>query len=141
MILSVLIISGAIMVATTLASLLTLFQIRKSAGAERSAQAIFIADAGVERAFWEKFSGGQCVSGRHPATFKIGLYKFGNYNALEDYEYFIEFDPQDPGGDSCASSTSAISAGRVGPRDGAIVTRAFKAYFELVESFGDQTGL
>ena len=58
MLLSVLLISSAVLGATTIASLLVLFQLRQAADAKTSAQAVFAADAGVERALFQR---GDCV--------------------------------------------------------------------------------
>ena len=52
MLMTVLVLSGTILVATTIAGLLMLYQIRQSVNVSQSAQAIFAADAGLE---WELY--------------------------------------------------------------------------------------
>jgi hypothetical protein len=53
MLITVLALGGAILGATTVAGLLTLYQIRATTDAQSSAKAVFAADAGVE---WARFS-------------------------------------------------------------------------------------
>jgi len=54
MIVTVMLISSAVLGATTLAALLVLFQLRQSADAKSSTQAIFAADSGIECVLYEK---------------------------------------------------------------------------------------
>lgn len=60
MILAVLAIGGSILGATTIAGLLTLFQIRESTDAINSARAIFAADSGIECGLYSLFKNGSC---------------------------------------------------------------------------------
>ena len=55
MLIAVLSVGGAILGATTIAGLLTLYQLRASTDAEASAKAIFAADSGVEWTFFDFF--------------------------------------------------------------------------------------
>jgi len=55
MLIAVLSLGGAILGVTTIAGLLTLYQLRATTDAENSAKAIFAADAGVEWVFHEQF--------------------------------------------------------------------------------------
>lgn len=52
MLITVLFLSGSILGATTIAGLLTLYQLRQSANASDSAKALFAADSGLE---WELY--------------------------------------------------------------------------------------
>ena len=56
MLLTVLIVSGTILGATTIAGLLMLYQIRQSTDFGRSLQAIFAADTGLEWQLYRKFA-------------------------------------------------------------------------------------
>ena len=73
MLITVLALGGAILGATTVAGLLTLYQIRATTDAESSAKAVFAADAGVE---WAQYvyncvnvdaDGKRCQGGQTPA--------------------------------------------------------------------------
>ena len=73
MLITVLALGGAILGATTVAGLLTLYQIRATTNAESSAKAVFAADAGVE---WAQYvyncmnvdtGGKRCQGGQTPA--------------------------------------------------------------------------
>ncbi len=55
MLMSVLLICGVILGVSALASSLVLQQLKKSTAAGESARAIFAADAGIERALWERY--------------------------------------------------------------------------------------
>lgn len=55
MLIAVLSLGGAILGVTTIAGLLTLYQLRATTDAENSAKAIFAADAGVEWSFYTYF--------------------------------------------------------------------------------------
>lgn len=57
MLIAVLSLGGAILGATAIAGFLTLYQIRTTADTENSAKAIFAADAGVEWAQYDYFTG------------------------------------------------------------------------------------
>jgi hypothetical protein len=57
MLIAVLSLGGAILGATTVAGLLTLYQIRATTDTENSAKAIFAADAGTEWAFFDHYCG------------------------------------------------------------------------------------
>lgn len=72
MLVTVLALGGAILGATTVAGILTLYQIRATTDAESSAKAVFAADAGVE---WAQYvyncanvdaDGKRCVGGQTP---------------------------------------------------------------------------
>jgi len=74
MLVTVMILSSAILGATVLASLLVLFQLRQASDAKLSTQAIFAADSGIECILFEKigktFDYGKC--GASPAA-KVNL--------------------------------------------------------------------
>ena len=55
MLMSVLLICGAVLGVSALASSLVLQQLKKSTAAGESAQAVFAADAGIERSLWERY--------------------------------------------------------------------------------------
>lgn len=57
MLLTVMILSSAVLGATVLASLLVLFQLRQSSDAKSSTQAIFAADSGIECILFERIGG------------------------------------------------------------------------------------
>jgi len=57
MLVTVMILSSAILGATVLASLLVLFQLRQATDAKSSTQAIFAADSGIECILFERVSG------------------------------------------------------------------------------------
>lgn len=66
MLVAVLALGGAILGATTVAGLLTLYQVRATTDTGNSAKAIFAADAGTEWALFNYFCGanpGQCPAG------------------------------------------------------------------------------
>ena len=66
MLIAVLALGGAILGATTVAGLLTLYQIRATTDTANSAKAIFAADAGTEWALFNYYCGvnpGQCPNG------------------------------------------------------------------------------
>lgn len=65
MLITVLSLGGAILGATTVAGLLTLYQIRATTDTENSAKAIFAADAGVE---WALFNHYCIAAGRCPGV-------------------------------------------------------------------------
>lgn len=70
MLIAVLSLGGAILGATTVAGLLTLYQIRATTDTENSAKAIFAADAGAE---WAQFNyycagDGRCGSSGYPSS-------------------------------------------------------------------------
>ncbi len=58
MLMTTLILSGAILGATTFAGLLVLFQLRQTSDVAASTKAIFAADSGIECAFLVRFEGG-----------------------------------------------------------------------------------
>jgi len=66
MLMSVLLICGAILGVSALASSLVLQQLKKSTAAGESARAVFAADAGIERALWARYHdpavGSTCAS-------------------------------------------------------------------------------
>lgn len=55
MLLTVMLLTGVILSTTSLAALITLYQIRQATDAASSNQAIFAADAGIECALYKKF--------------------------------------------------------------------------------------
>lgn len=65
MLIAVLSLGGAILGATAVAGLLTLYQIRATTDTENSAKAIFAADAGTEWALFDYYCGtdGRCTDG------------------------------------------------------------------------------
>lgn len=63
MLLTVLILSGTILGATTIAGLLMLYQIRQSADIANSTKAIYAADTGIEKQLYDFFNGGTCAGG------------------------------------------------------------------------------
>jgi hypothetical protein len=65
MILAVLAIGGTLIAATTIAGLLMVYQIRQATDLEKSARAIFAADAGIEWGLYQFFQGG---TGPFPPT-------------------------------------------------------------------------
>lgn len=68
MILTVLALGGTILGATTIAGLLMLYQLRQSTDMANSARAIFAADAGMEKAFFDLFCGGDKTKTPCPAA-------------------------------------------------------------------------
>jgi len=65
MLIAVLSLGGAILGATTVAGLLTLYQLRAANDSQNSAKAIFAADSGVEWTLFDYYCGraGRCVAG------------------------------------------------------------------------------
>jgi hypothetical protein len=57
MLMTVIMLSGAILASTSLAGLLVLYQLRQSTDAASSAKAIFAADSGIERALYKEKKG------------------------------------------------------------------------------------
>jgi hypothetical protein len=55
MLLTVLVLSGTILAATTIAGILMVYQIRQSTSSSDSAKAVFAADAGIEWALYNSF--------------------------------------------------------------------------------------
>ena len=125
MLLSVLLISSAVLGAATIAGILVLFQLRQTADAETSAQAVFAADAGIERVLYEKYRnpGFVCSDGLIISSIEsLPEDKFTIPN--RDVEYKVVFE---------GGCTVAKSAGRSGRS-----ARAFVLYFEGIENFGGQ---
>lgn len=60
MILAVMVLGGAIMGATTIAGMITTYQIRRTTDAANSQKAIFAADAGIECGMYKYFKSGTC---------------------------------------------------------------------------------
>ena len=58
MLLTVMLLTGVILSTTSLAALITLYQMRQATDAASSSQAIFAADAGIECALYKKFKEG-----------------------------------------------------------------------------------
>lgn len=108
MILSVLLLSAAILGATTVASMIVLFQLKRTSGAEHSARAIFAADAGVEEVLYRYFGGGCPPLLTQDANyFEIGTDQFDI-----DVSYQAEIDCGDPSGDSAESLGESNQAHR-----------------------------
>ena len=124
MLLSVLLISSAVLGAATIAGLLVLFQIRQTADAEASAQAVFAADAGMEKALYEKYRNGLICGGAllYP---ELPGDAFSVENREIDYIVSLE---NDAGGNCIAKS-----AGRSGRS-----TRAFILFFAGIDQFPGQ---
>ena len=122
MLLSVLLISSAVLGAATIAGLLVLFQLRQTADAEASAQAVFASDAGIERALYEKYRNGYC--GDINSQIASAGDPQDEFTIDDDIEYKIILE------EGC---TIAKSAGRSGRS-----ARAFILYFTGIENFGGQ---
>ena len=73
MLITVVMLSGAVLASTSLAGLLILYQLRQATDAKASMQAIFAADAGLERAFYNENK----LGGTEPYPLKP-LQAFGN---------------------------------------------------------------
>ena len=86
MLMSVLLICGAILAVSALASSLVLQQLKKSTAAGESARAVFAADAGVERALWERYHNSAvqsgCASSTSPLSFSDMLTNDSEYTTL-----------------------------------------------------------
>ncbi len=120
MLMSVLLISSAVLGAATIAGLLVLFQLRQTADAEASAQAIFASDAGIERALYAKYQLNHCAGGEGPdITSDEGAFAIG-----DDIEYRVVFE------DGCNIGKSGGRSGRA--------ARALIIYFQGIENFGGQ---
>ena len=120
MLLSVLLISSAVLGAATIAGLLVVFQLRQTADAESSAQSVFAADAGIERSLYEKYRGGGCVEGM---IISADEGDFTIPNRTIDYKVIF----------SGVGCTAVKSAGRSGRS-----ARAFNLFFEGIENYGGQ---
>lgn len=91
MILSILVLGGAILGATTIAGLLMVFQIRQTTDVRNSAQAIFAADAGIETGMYNYFKVSSstylCSHDADPASdtcsFSFGLSNGAIVNAMD----------------------------------------------------------
>lgn len=119
MLLSVLLISSAVLGAATIAGLLVLFQLRQTADAETSAQAVFAADAGIERALFEKYANDYCGDANDEIPSEDGA-----FSIKEDIQYKVKIE------EGC---TIAQSAGR-----SSRAARAFILYFTGIENFTGQ---
>ncbi len=62
MILAVMVLGGVIMGATTIAGMMTTYQIRQATDAANSQKAIFAADAGIECGMYTYFRDGNCAA-------------------------------------------------------------------------------
>ncbi|OGY56581.1 MAG: hypothetical protein A2119_01635 [Candidatus Colwellbacteria bacterium GWA2_46_10] len=122
MLLSVLLISSAVLGAATIAGLLVLFQLRQTADAEASAQAVFASDAGVERALYEKYRNGYCGD----ANSQISSVEDPQdiFTIADDVQYKVLLEEE------CTLAKSAGLSGRS--------ARAFILYFGGIENFGGQ---
>ena len=81
MILTVLIVSGTILGATTIAGILMLNQIRQATNVEHSLQAIFAADAGLEWELYNNFVGSYDKPEMNKANFVTEV--IGRDNSIE----------------------------------------------------------
>lgn len=94
MLMSVLLICGAVMGVSALASSLVLQQLRKSTAAGESARAVFAADAGLERVLWERYHNdtvqSTCASSTSPFLFTDTLANDSEYKytaLIRDCDY------------------------------------------------------
>lgn len=78
MVLTVLALGGTILGATTIAGLLMLYQIRQSTDLANSAKAIFAADAGIEKSFYDISCAGNADKQPCPAPPDTGTWKLSN---------------------------------------------------------------
>jgi len=124
MLMSVLLISSAVLGAATLAGLLVLFQLRQTADAEASARAVFAADAGMERALFEVYRNNHCTDGGAAPIKSIELGSQGEFVTGNNSEYLVQFY------DDCTVARSGGRSGRA--------ARAFILFMEGIESFGNQ---
>lgn len=120
MILTILALGGTLLGATTVAGLLTLYQIRNSTDLANSAKAIFAADAGIEWGLYKSF----CANGGSQTPCLVpepGDFTFSNGSSVEATCYDagnLAVDCTDP------SVTSIRSVGSAGGS-----SRAFEASF------------
>ncbi|MEX2054037.1 MAG: hypothetical protein WD883_00615 [Candidatus Colwellbacteria bacterium] len=121
MLMSVLLISSAVLGAATLAGLLVLFQLRQTADAEASARAVFAADAGIERALYEVYRKDHCNAG---GGLPIRSTELGDEFTDQSTEYLVNFH------EDCTVAQSGGRSGRA--------ARAFVIFLEGLESFGQQ---
>lgn len=121
MLLSVLLISSAVLGAATLAGILVLFQLRQTADAQTSARAVFAADAGIERSLYEKYHGTHigCGAGAPPIESEAEVFTID-----PAISYIVSFEKD---------CTVGISAGRSGRS-----ARAFRIFYLGIENFGGQ---
>ncbi|MBU2101677.1 hypothetical protein KKH05_03095 [Patescibacteria group bacterium] len=122
MILSVLLISSAVLAASSLAGSLVLFQLKRTAGAEDSARAIFAADAGMEHALYTRFvTPGACdVNPIEPGD---DFFTFKNEDI--PVSYIVKFDAE------CKSAQSLGLSNRT--------ARAFEIGLDGLCAFGGQS--
>ena len=120
MILTILALGGTLLGATTVAGLLTLYQIRNSTDLTNSAKAIFAADAGIEWALYKS----TCANGDAQTTCIIpeeGEFEFSNGSS-------VKVTCQDTAGLVLDCSDPTVTSIRsVGTAGGS--SRAFEAYF------------
>jgi hypothetical protein len=81
MILAALVIGGTILSATSIAGLLTVYQLRAATDVSRSAKAIFAADAGIEWGLYEFFRGTNATA---PTFTNNATVVMNCYNANDD---------------------------------------------------------
>jgi hypothetical protein len=118
MLLSVLVISSAVLGATSLAGLLVLSQLRQASDAQGSAQAIFAADAGMECALYRQYRDNTMFCGQ----------KNDPRNVNEDNDNGPSYIAYFELGDSSVKSLGKSSRS----------ARAFELSFIGLEAFGDQ---
>lgn len=123
MILSVLLISSAVLAAASLAGLLILFQLRQATDAESSAKAVFAADSGIERALFARYQENHCESGEG-----VDIVSPQNFFSFENVD--VEFRVVFSEGDGCNSAKSTALTGRS--------SRSFEILFGNLESVGGQ---
>lgn len=132
MLLSVLLISSAVLGAATIAGLLVLFQLRQTADAESSAQAVFAADAGMERALYVKYHDPSFVCSEG-ATLESPPGDFEIAGDGDNINYLVRFLNTPTDGGEPNNCNIGQSAGRSGRS-----ARAFILYFEGIENFPGQ---
>jgi len=117
MLLSVLVISSAVLAATSLSGLIVLSQLRQAADAQSSAQAVFAADAGIECALYRNYKDNAYFCGEQNNPRPV--------NPNEDEPSFIaEFEIGDVGVKSLGKSGRSA--------------RAFELIFQGLDAFGGQ---
>jgi hypothetical protein len=120
MLIAVLSLGGAILGATTVAGLLTLYQIRATTDSENSAKAIFAADAGIEWAEFDQYcatdvspSGGNRCPDVTTGTTDYALPTFSGSGATMEANCYPDFSPQGEATTTCSGNNvqSVISSG------------------------------
>jgi len=116
MLIAVLSLGGAILGATTVAGLLTLYQIRATTDSENSAKAIFAADAGIEWAQFDHYCSidpsNRC-SGVTPGTNDYTSPTFSGSKAIMEVNCYLDYAAQGEATTTCSDPgiLSVISSG------------------------------